>query len=65
MRQARRECAAIKIEERLVSRLRLRAPRAGRGMGAVLLGEKDFEPWLSRSAGLELLKPAANYLRSE
>ena len=32
--------------------------RAGRGMGTVLLGEKDFEPWLSGSAGLELLKPA-------
>jgi hypothetical protein len=28
----------------------------------VLLAEKDFEPWLSGSAGLELLKPAANDL---
>ena len=25
----------------------------------VLLGEKDYEPWLSGKAGLELLKPAA------
>jgi hypothetical protein len=33
--------------------------------GTVLLGEKDFEPWLSGSAGLELLKPAPNNLRSE
>ena len=24
----------------------------------VLLAEKDFEPWLSGAAGLELLKPA-------
>jgi putative SOS response-associated peptidase YedK len=28
----------------------------------VLLTEKDFEPWLSGSAGLELLKPAAEDL---
>lgn len=28
----------------------------------VLLAEKDFEPWLSGSAGMELLKPAANDL---
>ena len=28
----------------------------------VLLGEKDFEPWLSGEVGLELLRPAANYL---
>ena len=28
----------------------------------VLLDEKDFEPWLSGSAGLELLKPAAEDL---
>jgi len=28
----------------------------------VLLAEKDFEPWLSGAAGLELLKPAANDL---
>jgi putative SOS response-associated peptidase YedK len=28
----------------------------------VLLTEKDFEPWLSVSAGLELLKPAAEDL---
>jgi putative SOS response-associated peptidase YedK len=28
----------------------------------VLLAEKDFEPWLSGSAGLELLKPAAEDL---
>jgi putative SOS response-associated peptidase YedK len=28
----------------------------------VLLAEKDFEPWLSGSAGTELLKPAANDL---
>ncbi len=28
----------------------------------VLLAEKDFEPWLSGSGGLELLKPAANDL---
>ena len=28
----------------------------------VLLAEKDFAPWLSGSAGLELLKPAANDL---
>ena len=27
-------------------------------MGSVLLGEKDFEPWLSGSAGLELLQPS-------
>ena len=26
----------------------------------VLLGEKDFEPWLTGSAGKELLKPAGN-----
>ena len=26
---------------------------------AVLLGEKNYEPWLSGKAGLELLKPAA------
>ena len=26
----------------------------------VLLAEKDFEPWLSGSAGLELLKPVAD-----
>ncbi len=26
----------------------------------VLLAERDFEPWLSGSAGLELLKPASN-----
>jgi hypothetical protein len=39
--------------------------RAGRGTGMILLGENDFEPWLSGSAGLELLKPAANNLRSE
>jgi hypothetical protein len=32
-------------------------------MGTVLLVEKDFEPWLSGSAGLESLKPAANNLR--
>jgi putative SOS response-associated peptidase YedK len=25
-----------------------------------LLAEKDFEPWLSGKAGLELLKPAPN-----
>ena len=25
----------------------------------VLLAEKDFEPWLSGEAGIELLKPAA------
>ena len=25
----------------------------------VLLDEKDYEPWLSGNAGLELLKPAA------
>jgi putative SOS response-associated peptidase YedK len=28
----------------------------------VLLAEKDFEPWLSGSAGLELLKPARDDL---
>ena len=28
----------------------------------VLLGEKDYEPWLNGSAGLELLKPAPNNL---
>jgi putative SOS response-associated peptidase YedK len=28
----------------------------------VLLDEKDFEPWLSGSAGLEVLKPAAGDL---
>ena len=28
----------------------------------VLLTEKDFEPWLSGSAGLELLKPATKDL---
>jgi putative SOS response-associated peptidase YedK len=28
----------------------------------VLLGDKDFEPWLRGSAGVELLKPAANDL---
>jgi putative SOS response-associated peptidase YedK len=28
----------------------------------VLLAEKDFEPWLSGNAGLELLKPAPNDL---
>ena len=28
----------------------------------VLLAEKDFEPWLSGEAGLEVLKPAANDL---
>jgi putative SOS response-associated peptidase YedK len=28
----------------------------------VLLAEKDIEPWLSGSAGLELLKPTANDL---
>jgi putative SOS response-associated peptidase YedK len=28
----------------------------------VLLGEKDFEPWLSGSAGQELLKPAPDDL---
>jgi putative SOS response-associated peptidase YedK len=27
-----------------------------------LLAEKDFEPWLSGSAGVELLKPAADDL---
>ena len=27
----------------------------------VLLEEKDYEPWLSGKAGLELLKPAAEY----
>jgi putative SOS response-associated peptidase YedK len=27
-----------------------------------LLAEKDFEPWLSGEAGLELLRPAANDL---
>jgi putative SOS response-associated peptidase YedK len=25
----------------------------------VLLGEKDYEPWLSGKAGLELVKPAS------
>ncbi len=29
---------------------------------AVLLAEKDFEPWLSGNAGMELLKPAPNGL---
>ena len=28
----------------------------------VLLGENDFEPWLSGEAGVELLKPASNDL---
>jgi putative SOS response-associated peptidase YedK len=28
----------------------------------VLLAEKDFEPWLSGEAGIELLKPAADDL---
>jgi putative SOS response-associated peptidase YedK len=28
----------------------------------VLLAEKDYEPWLSGKAGLELLKPAAENL---
>jgi putative SOS response-associated peptidase YedK len=28
----------------------------------VLLTEKDYEPWLSGKAGLELLKPAAENL---
>jgi putative SOS response-associated peptidase YedK len=28
----------------------------------VLLADRDFEPWLSGSAGLELLKPAADDL---
>ena len=28
----------------------------------VLLAEKDYEPWLSDKAGLELLKPAAESL---
>ena len=28
----------------------------------VLLAEKDFEPWLSGEAGVELLKPAADDL---
>jgi len=28
----------------------------------VLLAERVFEPWLSGSAGLELLKPASNDL---
>jgi putative SOS response-associated peptidase YedK len=28
----------------------------------VLLAEKDYEPWLSGSAGLELPKPAASHL---
>jgi putative SOS response-associated peptidase YedK len=28
----------------------------------VLLAERDFEPWLSGKAGLELLKPAPNDL---
>ena len=28
----------------------------------VLLGEKDYEPWLSGTAGTELLKPAAENL---
>jgi putative SOS response-associated peptidase YedK len=27
-----------------------------------LLAEKDFEPWLSGEAGVELLRPAADYL---
>jgi putative SOS response-associated peptidase YedK len=27
-----------------------------------LLAEKDFEPWLSGEAGIELLKPAADDL---
>jgi putative SOS response-associated peptidase YedK len=26
----------------------------------VLLAEKDFEPWLTGNAGMELLKPAPN-----
>jgi hypothetical protein len=29
---------------------------------AALLAEKDFEPWLSGEAGVELLRPAADYL---
>jgi putative SOS response-associated peptidase YedK len=28
----------------------------------VLLADKDFEPWLNGSAGLELLKPAPDDL---
>ncbi len=28
----------------------------------VLLAEKDYEPWLSGNAGLELLKPAAEHV---
>jgi putative SOS response-associated peptidase YedK len=28
----------------------------------VLMAEKDFEPWLSGEAGIELLKPAADDL---
>ncbi len=32
------------------------------GRMPVLLREKDFEPWLSGTAGIELLKPALNDL---
>jgi hypothetical protein len=33
-----------------------------RNSNPVLLGEKDYEPWLSGGAGTELLKPAAEDL---
>ena len=42
------------IRDRIVAEVHDRMP--------VLLAEKDFEPWLSGSAGMELLKPAANDL---
>jgi hypothetical protein len=38
------------------------AGNAKRDRMPVLLAEKDFEPWLSGEAGVELLKPAPNDL---
>jgi putative SOS response-associated peptidase YedK len=32
------------------------------GRMLVLLGEKDYEPWLSGAAGMELLRPTAKDL---
>jgi putative SOS response-associated peptidase YedK len=32
------------------------------GRMPVLLGDKDYEPWLSGAAGMELLRPAAKDL---
>ena len=41
-------------------RIRLTVGQRNRCRITALLAEKDFEPWLSGEAGIELLKPAAD-----